>query len=123
MSNGCTAFCLLASTIAFFISWMMGSTNLATFKIPAIEQKWDLQLKAAACRHAGFAYLFIALLLVATGFYKNQQSRETRVAGYGTEASVNEKAELLGGVKRRRAPADYGSAVELRKVQDDDDER
>ena len=97
----------------------MGSTNLATFTIPAIEHKWDLQAKAAACRHAGFAYLFIALLLVAKGFYKNQQSREERVAGYATEATVHEKAELLGGV-RRRAPADYGSSpVELRKVEDE----
>lgn len=97
----------------------MGSANITAFTIPAVENRWDLQEKAGACRHAGFAYLLIGCVLVWRGFYGPDVSKAVRVAKYDTFSSESEKASLLkptvdGAAKRHAVPAgDYGTAVEL----------
>ncbi|KAH9577589.1 hypothetical protein LSM04_008787 [Trypanosoma melophagium] len=57
------AFCALNMILAFLFAWMMDSTELEVFRIPAVERGWDLKLKAMACRRAGL-YFFFALVLV-----------------------------------------------------------
>lgn len=92
---GCVAFCLLSSAVAFFFSVLMGWETLATFTIPAVENKWDLQQKAGACRNAGFMYLFVAAALTAKTLYGTPKSREERVHSYGVDASEREASPLL----------------------------
>ncbi|KEG13240.1 hypothetical protein DQ04_01131090 [Trypanosoma grayi] len=60
------AFCVLNAVLAFLFAWMMDSTELVVFRIPALEQGWDLRLKAMACRRAGLWFvLFLVLVLLA----------------------------------------------------------
>lgn len=133
MSPPCIAFCLLSGTVAFIFSWMMSSTQLTTFLLPAIEHRWDLQQKAAACRNAGFMYLLIALVLGARAYMgpfrpSSEGSRPARVASYHDggdedENSDKESAPLIQPAlaKQRRAlDSDrdtlYGSAREMKPI-------
>lgn len=91
----CVAFCLLTSVIAFVFSAMMSRETLATFTIPAMSHKWDLQQKAIACRNAGFMYLFIALALTAKGFFVLPQTRRERADSYVTPYTRREVVPLV----------------------------
>ncbi|KAF8296221.1 hypothetical protein TcYC6_0089590 [Trypanosoma cruzi] len=58
------AFCVLNAACAFLFAWMMDSTEMVVFRIPAIEHKWDLRVKAMACRRAGLFFIFFFFLIL-----------------------------------------------------------
>ncbi|ESL07220.1 hypothetical protein TRSC58_05096 [Trypanosoma rangeli SC58] len=63
------AFCTLNAVCAFLFAWMMDSTTLVVFCVPAVERGWDLRIKAKACRRAGLFFIVLLLLVFFAPFW------------------------------------------------------
>ncbi|RNF05779.1 uncharacterized protein Tco025E_07726 [Trypanosoma conorhini] len=63
------AFCTLNAVCAFLFAWMMDSTELVVFRIPALERGWDLRVKAKACRRAGLFFIVFLFLILFAPFW------------------------------------------------------
>ncbi|KAG8348124.1 hypothetical protein TRVL_01044 [Trypanosoma vivax] len=58
------AFFALNAALSFIFGWMMDTTSLSVFCIPAVERGWDMKVKALACRRAAAWCIFSFALVV-----------------------------------------------------------
>ena len=113
--GGCIAFCFVTGIVGLVISLMM-SSKMAAFAVPGVEHKWDMKLKAAACRNAALAYVAIGFVLVIAPLFTPtiaSAGRAVTNAAFSTakNALPKEKHGLLGYTRKRSDLSD--SDVEL----------